>query len=153
VTCVLCDDMYVTWHTCVSHVCRMCVTCVSHVCHMCVTCVSHVCHMCVTCVSHVCHMCITSRHLSDMSHVSQVGFHDTNAIWKTKVATRKNEIVNRLDKTKKWEVCACMSVCLGVCVRDTTCMCVCEIVCVQFTHGCKRLFPNVYTTTLWGGYD
>lgn len=33
----------------------------------------------------------------------QVGFHDTNMLFKAKVATRKNEIVNRLEKTKKWE--------------------------------------------------
>lgn len=33
----------------------------------------------------------------------QVGFHDEGQRWKTKVEARKNEIVNRLEKTKKWE--------------------------------------------------
>ncbi|EKX45590.1 hypothetical protein GUITHDRAFT_94590, partial [Guillardia theta CCMP2712] len=32
----------------------------------------------------------------------QVGFHDQNMVFKEKVQTRKNEIVNRLEKTKKW---------------------------------------------------
>jgi len=32
----------------------------------------------------------------------QVGFHDTNMIFKTKVPKRKNEIVNRVEKTKTW---------------------------------------------------
>ena len=36
------------------------------------------------------------------STFDQVGFHNPNMVFKAKVDTRKNEIVNRLDKTKKW---------------------------------------------------
>mmetsp|Transcript_42998 Transcript_42998/g.97822 ORF Transcript_42998/g.97822 Transcript_42998/m.97822 type:complete len:222 (+) Transcript_42998:29-694(+) len=35
--------------------------------------------------------------------VGQVGFHKEGMVFKERVQTRKNEIVNRLDKTKKWE--------------------------------------------------
>jgi hypothetical protein len=33
----------------------------------------------------------------------QVGYHNQNLVFKAKIPTRRNEIVNRLDKTKKWE--------------------------------------------------
>jgi len=35
--------------------------------------------------------------------VGQVGFHNQNNVFKAKVQERKNAIVNRLEKTKKWE--------------------------------------------------
>jgi hypothetical protein len=34
--------------------------------------------------------------------VGQVGFHNQGMVFKERVQTRKNEIVNRLEKTKKW---------------------------------------------------
>ena len=36
------------------------------------------------------------------SDVGQVGFHNQGMVFKERVQTRKNEIVNRLEKTKKW---------------------------------------------------
>ena len=33
---------------------------------------------------------------------AQVGFQDQNLLLKTNIPARKNEVVNRLEKTKKW---------------------------------------------------